>query len=149
MGCHFLLQCVEVKSESEVAQSCLILSDPEDCSPPGSSVHEIFQARELEQVPLPSPSIIMPPPKYTSPIWSGTPPQRYEYQISMGHSSPSSVLLGSANLSSYPCFPGLGGSPDLYLNYLWFNPRNAFLPFQSPTACLVNAHNKFSLLKYL
>ena len=39
---------MKVKSESEVAQSCLILSDPMDCSLPGSSVHGIFQARELE-----------------------------------------------------------------------------------------------------
>ena len=48
VGCHFLLQCMKVKSESEVAQSCLTLSDPRDCSPPGSSVHGIFQARGLE-----------------------------------------------------------------------------------------------------
>ena len=39
VGCHFLLQCMKVKSESEVAQSCPTLSDPMDCSPPGSSVH--------------------------------------------------------------------------------------------------------------
>ena len=48
VGCHFLLQCIKVKSESEVAQLCLTLSDPMDCSPPGSSVHGIFQARVLE-----------------------------------------------------------------------------------------------------
>ena len=48
VGCHFLLQCMKVKSESEVAQSCLILSDPMDCSLPGSSVPGIFQARVLE-----------------------------------------------------------------------------------------------------
>ena len=48
VGCHFLLQCMKVKSESEVAQSCLTLRDPMDCSPPGSSVHRIFQARLLE-----------------------------------------------------------------------------------------------------
>ena len=48
VGCHFLLQCMKVKSESEVAQSCPTLSDPMDCSLPGSSVHGIFQARELE-----------------------------------------------------------------------------------------------------
>ena len=48
VGCHFLLQCMKVKSESEVAQSCLTLRDPMDCSPPGSSVHGIFQARVLE-----------------------------------------------------------------------------------------------------
>ena len=48
VGCHFLLQCMKVKSEREVAQSCLTLSNPLDCSPPGSSVHGIFQARVLE-----------------------------------------------------------------------------------------------------
>ena len=45
---HFLLQCMKVESESEVAQSCLTLSNPMDCSLPGFSVHEIFQARVLE-----------------------------------------------------------------------------------------------------
>ena len=54
VGCHFLLQCMKVKSEREVAQSCPILSDPMNHSLPGSSVHGIFQARELEWVPLPS-----------------------------------------------------------------------------------------------
>ena len=48
VGCHFLLQCMKVKSESEVAQSFPTPSDPMDCSLPGSSVHGIFQARVLE-----------------------------------------------------------------------------------------------------
>ena len=48
VGCHFLLQCMKVKSESEVAQSCKTPSDPMDCSLPGSSIHGIFQARVLE-----------------------------------------------------------------------------------------------------
>ena len=48
VGCHFLLQCMKVKSESEVAQSYPTLSDPMDHSPPGSSIHGIFQARVLE-----------------------------------------------------------------------------------------------------
>ena len=48
VGCHFLLQCMKVKSESEVAQSCPTLSDPMDCSLPGSSVRGICQARVLE-----------------------------------------------------------------------------------------------------
>ena len=52
VGCHFLLQCMKVKSESEVAQWCLTPSDPMDCSPPGSSVHGIFQARVLEWVAI-------------------------------------------------------------------------------------------------
>ena len=48
VGCHFLLQCMKVKSESEVAQSCPTVSDPMDCSLPGFSIHGIFQARVLE-----------------------------------------------------------------------------------------------------
>ena len=48
VGCHFLLKCMKVKTGSEVAQSCLTPSDPMDRSPPGSSVHGIFQARVLE-----------------------------------------------------------------------------------------------------
>ena len=48
VGCHFLLQCMKVNSESEVAESCPTLSDPVDRSPPGSSIRGIFQARVLE-----------------------------------------------------------------------------------------------------
>ena len=48
VGCHFLLQCMKGKSESEIAQSCPTLSDPMDCSLPGSPTHGIFQARVLE-----------------------------------------------------------------------------------------------------
>src|SRR5574342_521722 len=48
VGCHCLLQCMKVESESKVAQSCPTLSDPMDCSLPGSSVHGIFQTRVLE-----------------------------------------------------------------------------------------------------
>ena len=48
VGCHFLHQCMKVKSKSEVTQSCLTLCDPMDCSLPDSSIHGIFQARVLE-----------------------------------------------------------------------------------------------------
>ena len=48
VGCHFLLQCMKVKSESEVTQLCPILHNPMGCSLPGSSVHGIFQAKVLE-----------------------------------------------------------------------------------------------------
>ena len=48
VGCHFLLQCMKVKRESEVAQFCQTLSDPMDCSLPGSSIHGVFQARVLD-----------------------------------------------------------------------------------------------------
>ena len=67
VGCHFLLQCIKVKSESEVAQSCPTLSDPMDCHLPGSSVHGIFQAKYWSGVPLPSPnltlSFLLPQPR--------------------------------------------------------------------------------------
>ena len=59
VGCHFHLQSMKVKSENDVIQSCQTLSDTVDCSTPGSSVHEIFQARGLEGVPLPSPTITL------------------------------------------------------------------------------------------
>ena len=52
VGCHFLLQCMKLKSESEVAQSCPTLGDPMDCSLPGSSILGIFQAKILEWVAI-------------------------------------------------------------------------------------------------
>ena len=52
VGCHFLLQCMKVKSESEVTQSCPTHHDPMDCSPPDSSVYGILQARVLEWVAI-------------------------------------------------------------------------------------------------
>ena len=58
VGSLFLLQCMKVKSESEVAQSCPTLRDPMDCSLPGSSVHGIFQARILEWVAIELDSIL-------------------------------------------------------------------------------------------
>ena len=62
-GCHFLLQLMKVKSESEVAQSCPTLSDM-DCSLPGSSSHGIFQARVLEWVAIAF-SVKAPPKRST------------------------------------------------------------------------------------
>ena len=55
VGCHFLLQCMKVKSESEVARSFPTLSDPMDCSLPGSSVHGFSRQEYWSGVPLPSP----------------------------------------------------------------------------------------------
>ena len=72
VGCHFLLQCRKVKSESDITQSCLTPRDPMDCSPPGSSVHGIFQARVLEWGAIAF-SCLLPkrkdPRDYTGPIW--------------------------------------------------------------------------------
>ena len=55
VGFHLLLQCMKVKSEREVAQSCPTPIDPMNCSPPSSSIHGIFQAKYWSGVPLPSP----------------------------------------------------------------------------------------------
>ena len=72
VSCHFPLQWMKVKSESEVTQSCPTLSDPMDCSLPDSSVHGIFQARVLEwgaiAVSIPHPRrmiILLPPPQFS------------------------------------------------------------------------------------
>ena len=54
VGCHFLLQCMKVKSESEVAQSCLTLRDSMDCSLPGFSTHGFSRQEYWSGVPLPS-----------------------------------------------------------------------------------------------
>ena len=56
VGCLFLLQCMKVKSESEVTQSCLTLSDLMDHSLPGSSLHGISRQKYWSGVPLPSPT---------------------------------------------------------------------------------------------
>ena len=71
VGCHFLLQCMKVKSESEVAQSCPIPSDPMDCSLPGSSIHGIFQARVLEWAATAFFDIYMSPPFFIFPSHLG------------------------------------------------------------------------------
>ena len=55
VGCHFFLQCMKVKSESEVSQSCLTLSDPMDCSPSGSTVMGFTRQEHWNGLPLPSP----------------------------------------------------------------------------------------------
>ena len=55
VGCHFLLQCMKVKRESEVTESCPTLSDPMDCSVPGSSVHGFSRQEYWSGMPLPSP----------------------------------------------------------------------------------------------
>ena len=109
MGCHFLLQCIKVKSESEVAQSCLTLHDPMDCSPPGSSIHGIFQARVLEWDAISFSARIL-----------------REMQLKWFHCPTSSQREWAAFLGSwYPltairsCFVGVGQhSNDLLMNLL-------------------------------
>ena len=59
MGCHFLLQCMKVKSENEGTQSCPTLRDPMDCSPPGSSIHGFSRQEYWSGAPLPSPHQVL------------------------------------------------------------------------------------------
>ena len=66
VGCNFLLQCMKGKSESEVVQLCLTLSDPMDGSLPGSSVHGIFQARVLGWVAIAFSELISPLNKFVN-----------------------------------------------------------------------------------
>ena len=70
VGCHFLLQCMKVKSEREVAQSCLTLSDPMDCNLPGSSIHGIYEARVLEWGAI----------AFSSPVLGSYKPKRNSFQ---------------------------------------------------------------------
>ena len=88
VGCHCLLQCIKVKSESEVAQSCPTLRDTMACSLPGSSVHGIFQARVLE--------------------WGAAPPRKPHLLLTFW--TKQLFVLGAAL-----CIAGtLGGIPGLY-----------------------------------
>ena len=68
VGCHFLLQCMKVKGKSEVAQSCLALRDPINCSLPGSSVYGIFQARVLEWSAIAFSKILMSGAVFSRPV---------------------------------------------------------------------------------
>ena len=100
VGCHFLLQRRKVKSESEVAQSCPTLSDPMDCSLPGSSTHGIFQARVLEWG-----AIAFSDTLYSFPLFSLKIPQRI---------LPSRPMKGSVRWAGGPpsqgCSQGLTSS---------------------------------------
>ena len=83
VGCHILVQCMKVQSESEVAQSCPTLSDPMDCSLPGFSVDGIFQARVLEWGAIAFSSFPMSRwPKYWSFSFSISPSNEYSGLIS-------------------------------------------------------------------
>ena len=75
VGCHFLLQCMKVKSQSEVAQSCPTLSDPMDCSLPGSSIHGFSRQEYWSGLPWllslnHGISYIWPCDSFTFPTWT-------------------------------------------------------------------------------
>ena len=139
VGCHFLLQCMTVKSESEVTQSCPTLSDPMDYSLPGSSSHGIFQARILvdrlksskEAEPLPSMSgvseLLACPLSPIADDPSGLPSPT---------SSPSSIRNSSGLFT--PCQPLCASCCDVLFKVLHCKIKNAFLFFFFflPVVCL-------------
>ena len=97
MGCLFLLQCMKVKSEGEVAQSCPTLNDPMDCSPPGSSIHGIFQARVLEYTVTLG--------QITASLWACFLSCTVRILDITSEGLTSSALMGSALLSSHDSVP--------------------------------------------
>ena len=101
VGCHSLLQCMKVKSESEVAQLYPTLSDPMDCNLPGSSAHGIFQARVLEWVPLLSPEYALGNQKTScgSLYFSGLEPKSAISEVCLFLKQPSSFSSPSDCLS--------------------------------------------------
>ena len=88
VDCHFLLQCMKVKSEGEVAQLCPTLRDPLDCSLPGSSVHGILQARGLE---------------LGASAFSGQQKRRHKINVKLGQYT-KTVPLVAKNLEIWFCF---------------------------------------------
>ena len=98
VGCHFFLQCMKVKSESEVALSCPTLSKPMDCSLPGSSVHGIFQTRVLEWGAI----VGLKPIYITDPVFGDTDPLCSCFSCGLVPEvfSPSFPLLSASSLSS-------------------------------------------------
>ena len=100
VGCHFLLQCMKVKSEREVAQSCPTLSDPMDCSLPGFSIHGIFQARVLEWGAIAFSRMI----HYSCTNWE-------LFLRLLGFPGGSVVKNTPANTGDTGLIPGLGRSP--------------------------------------
>ena len=105
VGCHFLLQCMKVKSESEVTQSCPTLSDPMDCSLPGSSVHGIFQARVLELVtPKRGRKICRQTLPPGSPFWRLLALQPHRRLLFLGKEHLRLVLPGRDPIQNYPIF---------------------------------------------
>ena len=113
VGCHFLLQCMKVKSESEVAQQCPTLCDPMDCSAPGSSIHGIFQARVLEWVAIAQSCPILGDTMDVTcqaPLFMGILRQEYQSELPCPPQGdlpypgikPRSVALGADSLLSEP-----------------------------------------------
>ena len=131
VGCHFLLQCMKVKSESEVTESHPALSDPMDCSLPGSSIHGIFQVRVLEWVAiafstaaakLPQLCLTLCDPRDDSPPGSPIPGILQARTLEW-------VAISFSNLTSYTYTTQIT-VPNLYNQRQW-HPTPVLLPGKS------------------
>ena len=111
VGCHFLLQCMKVESESEVAQLCLTLSNPMECSLPGSSVQGISQARVLESGAIAFSHVV----SYSSAI-----PWAHQLPLSMGYPRQEYGIALA--------FPSLGDLPDLGIKHTSLHWQVGALP---------------------
>ena len=109
VGCHFLLQCMKVKSESEVAQSFPTLSDSMDCSLPGSSVHGFSRQEYWTGVPLPSPGLKVSD-QISRSVMSNS--LRSQGRYSLLNSPGQNIGVGSFSLLQ-EIFPTQGSNPDL------------------------------------
>ena len=106
VGCHFLLQCKKVKSESEVTQSCPTPSDPMDCSLPGSSVHGFSRQEYWSGVPLPS------PPALADGFFTTEPPGKIPCSFAFDSCVYHKALIG--RLALWSRVWALDASPALY-----------------------------------
>ena len=111
VGCHFLLQCMKVKSESEVAQSYPTLSDLMDCSLPGSSIHGIFQARVLKWGAIAFSVHVSSPPYYILSLNSLHPVPSFVFIFfsKTRQNSPRPEIISCASLSSTWLAAGCSG----------------------------------------
>ena len=112
VGCHFLLPCMKVKSQSEVAQLCPSLSNPVECSLPGSSVHGIFQARVLEWVAIAFSAKNLSYWENGGPIHGNMEVRRKSsLPVNTGFPSGSDSKDSVCNVGDWVLIPGLGRSP--------------------------------------
>jgi len=114
---------MKVESESEVAQSCLTLSDPMDCSLPGSSIHGIFRAAVLAWVPLPSPLCLTSPPKLHQIVVA--------FQVALVEKNPlanAGDVRDASSISRLGTYPGEGNGNPLQWRIPWTEELGGYSP---------------------
>ena len=117
VGCHFLLQCMNMKSESEVTHSGPTLHDPMDCSLPSSSVHGVLQVRVLEwdAIAFSPPSVLL-----VSNFLGKVPKSEQFKYASRLKERKYSAYSKKATCYNYPCIYWLSLTPHIVINKLYF-----------------------------